>query len=187
MALFFFVRKGAAKRLEPIPSFIISISWCAMSAQPIYLTRERLKEYEDELNALTGKGRADIARKIGEARSHGDLKENGDYDAAKEAQGLMELRINKIQTILSRARSVEASDFPNDKVYILSKVKLKNKKNNATLEYLLVSEEEADFEKNKLAVNSPVGKALMGKSIGEIVNVRVPAGMIEYEILEISR
>lgn len=158
-----------------------------MSSQPIYLTRERLKEYEDELHELTTKGRMEIAQKIAEARSHGDLKENGDYDAAKEAQGLMELRISKIQAILSRARTVNASDFPNDKVYILSKVKLKNKKNNAIIDYILVSEEEADFEKNKLAVNSPIGKALMGKSFGEIVNIRVPAGTIEYEILEISR
>jgi transcription elongation factor GreA len=158
-----------------------------MSSQPIYLTKERLKEYEDELNELTTKGRADIAKKIAEARSHGDLKENGDYDAAKEAQGLMELRISKIQAILARARSVDAMDFPNDKVYILSKVKLKNRKNNAIIEYRLVSEEEADFEKNKLAVNSPVGKALMGKAIGEVAQVKVPAGLIEYEILDISR
>jgi transcription elongation factor GreA len=158
-----------------------------MSSQPIYLTKERLKEYEDELHELTTKGRADIAKKIAEARSHGDLKENGDYDAAKEAQGLMELRISKIQAILARARSVDTMDFPNDKVYILSKVKLKNKKNNAIVEYRLVSEEEADFEKNKLAVNSPVGKALMGKAVGEVAQVKVPAGLIEYEILDISR
>lgn len=156
-------------------------------SQPTYLTKERLKEYEDELSELTTKGRAEVARKIAEARSHGDLKENGDYDAAKEEQGMMELRISKIQNILARARTVDAADFPNDKVYILSKVKVKNKKNNATLDYLLVSEEEADFEKNKLAVNSPVGKALMGKSVGEVAQVKVPAGLIEYEILEISR
>jgi transcription elongation factor GreA len=158
-----------------------------MSAQPIYLTKERLNELETELNELTTKGRAEIARKIAEARSHGDLKENGDYDAAKEEQGLLELRINKIQATLGRARTVEASDYPNDKVYILSKVKLKNKKTNKTIEYLLVSEEEADFEKNKLAINSPVGRALLGKSIGEVAQVKVPAGLTEYEILEISR
>jgi transcription elongation factor GreA len=158
-----------------------------MSAQPIYLTKERLNELETELTELTTKGRAEIARKIAEARSHGDLKENGDYDAAKEEQGLLELRINKIQATLSRARTVEAGDYPNDKVYILSKVKLKNKKTNKTIEYLLVSEEEADFEKNKLAINSPVGRALLGKSVGEVAQVKVPAGITEYEILEISR
>lgn len=158
-----------------------------MSAPAIYLTKERLNELETELTELTTKGRAEIARKIAEARSHGDLKENGDYDAAKEEQGLLELRINKIQTTLSRARTVEAGDYPNDKVYILSKVKLKNKKTNKTMEYLLVSEEEADFEKNKLAINSPVGRALLGKSIGEVAQVKVPAGITEYEILEISR
>ncbi|TAE21117.1 MAG: transcription elongation factor GreA [Candidatus Kapaibacterium sp.] len=158
-----------------------------MGAQPIYLTKERLNELEAELTEMTTKGRAEIARKIGEARSHGDLKENGDYDAAKEEQGLLELKINKIQATLSRARTVEASDYPNDKVYILSKVQLKNKKTNKTLEYLLVSEEEADFEKNKLAINSPVGRALLGKSVGDVAQVKVPAGMTEYEILAISR
>lgn len=158
-----------------------------MSAQPIYLTKERLAELEAELTEMTTKGRAEIARKIGEARSHGDLKENGDYDAAKEEQGMLELRINKIQTTLGRARTIEAGDYPNDKVYILSKVKLKNKKTNKIVEYLLVSEEEADFEKNKLAINSPVGRALLGKSIGETAQVKVPAGLTEYEVLEITR
>lgn len=158
-----------------------------MSAQPIYLTKERLNELEAELTELTTKGRAEIARKIAEARSHGDLKENGDYDAAKEEQGLLELRINKIQATLGRARTVEPGDYPNDKVYILSKVKLKNVKTKKTVEYLLVSEEEADFEKNKLAINSPVGRALLGKSVGEVAQVKVPAGVNEFEILEISR
>ncbi len=158
-----------------------------MSTQPIYLSKERLSELESELNELTTKGRAEIARKIAEARSHGDLKENGDYDAAKEEQGLLELRINKIQATLGRARTVEPGDYPADKVYILAKVKLKNKKNNATLEYMLVSEEEADFEKNKIAVNSPLGRALLGKTVGEIATVKVPAGTTDYEILDIAR
>jgi transcription elongation factor GreA len=158
-----------------------------MSTQPIYLSKGRLQELETELTELTGKGRAEVARKIGEARSHGDLKENGDYDAAKEEQGLLELRINKIQATLGRARTVEPADYPADKIYILAKVKLKNKKNNATLEYLMVSEEEADFENGKLAVNSLVGRALMGKAVGETASVKVPAGLMEYEVLEISR
>lgn len=158
-----------------------------MSTHAIYLSKERLAQLEAELNEMTTKGRGEIARKIAEARSHGDLKENGDYDAAKEEQGLLELRINKIQATLARARTVEPGDYPADKVYILAKVKLKNKKNNAILEYLLVSEEEADFEKNKLAVNSPVGRALMGKAVGDIATVKVPAGVTEYEILEITR
>ncbi|MCU0424506.1 MAG: transcription elongation factor GreA [Candidatus Kapabacteria bacterium] len=158
-----------------------------MSTQPIYLSKERLSELESELNELTTKGRAEIARKIAEARSHGDLKENGDYDAAKEEQGLLELRINKIQATLGRARTVEPGDYPADKVYILAKVKLKNKKNNAMLEYILVSEEEADFEKNKIAVNSPLGRALLGKTVGEIATVKVPAGTTDYEILDIAR
>lgn len=158
-----------------------------MSTQTIYLSKERLAELESELNEMTTKGRAEIARKIGEARSHGDLKENGDYDAAKEEQGMLELRINKIQATLARARLVEPGDYPADKVYILSKVMLKNKKNNVTLEYTMVSEEEADFERNKLAVSSPVGRALMGKTVGDVASVKVPAGVTEYEILAISR
>jgi transcription elongation factor GreA len=158
-----------------------------MATQPIYLSKERLNELESELNELITKGRSEIARKIAEARSHGDLKENGDYDAAKEEQGLLELRISKIQATLARARTVEPGDYPADKIYILAKVKLKNKKNNALLEYLLVSEEEADFEKNKLSINSPVGRALMGKAVGDTVSVKVPAGIMEYEVLEISR
>jgi transcription elongation factor GreA len=186
MALFFFLSQFLSPHLSA-PQINRSIIFNTAMSQPIYLTKERLKEYEDELNEMTTKGRADIARKIAEARSHGDLKENGDYDAAKEEQGLMELRINKIQNILARARSVDSMDFPNDKIYILSKVKVKNKKNNATLEYMMVSEEEADFEKNKLAVNSPVGRALMGKGVGDVAQVKVPAGLMEYEILEISR
>ncbi|MCS6807442.1 MAG: transcription elongation factor GreA [Bacteroidota bacterium] len=158
-----------------------------MSTQPIYLSKERLAELEAELNELVTKGRAEIARKIAEARSHGDLRENSDYDAAKEEQGLLELRISKIQATLSRARTVEPGDYPADKVYILAKVKLKNKKTDTIVEYILVSEEEADFEKNKIAVNSPLGRALLGKAVGDIATVKVPAGVTEYEILAISR
>jgi transcription elongation factor GreA len=193
MALFFLLFLGI---FQPVSHFDRTVflrrfqpdfSHNTMSTQPIYLSKERLSELESELNELTTKGRAEIARKIAEARSHGDLKENGDYDAAKEEQGLLELRINKIQATLGRARTVEPGDYPADKVYILAKVKLKNKKNNAMLEYILVSEEEADFEKNKIAVNSPLGRALLGKTVGEIATVKVPAGTTDYEILDIAR
>lgn len=154
----------------------------------IYFTKERIKELEDELQRLKQVERPAIAEKIAEARSHGDLRENADYDAAKDAQGHLESRIAKIQQMLANSRMIDPSELPDDnKVYILTTVKLKNKKNDSTVEYTLVSSEEADFEQNKLAVTSPIGKALMGKEVGDQVSVRAPAGLIEYEILEIRR
>ena len=153
----------------------------------VYLTRERLVELEKELHDLKLHGRAEMAQKIGEARSHGDLSENAEYDAAKEAQQHLELKIAKIEQTLSRARIIESSDLPNDKVYILSKVKLKDLKTNELVEYTLVSPEEADFERNKISVTSPLGKGLMGKTQGESVKIQVPAGVLQYQIVEIRR
>jgi transcription elongation factor GreA len=153
----------------------------------VYLTRERLVEIEQELKQLKTVGRAEMAQKIAEARGYGDLSENAEYDAAKEAQGLMELKISKLEETLSRARVIEGSDLPNDKVYILSHVKLKDTKTGEVLEYRLVAQEEADFEKNKISVTSPIGKGLIGKTAGETVKIKVPAGFLEYKILEISR
>ncbi len=153
----------------------------------VYLTRERLVELEQDLHDLKIHGRADIAAKISEARSHGDLSENAEYDAAKEAQQHLELRIAKLEQTLSRARIIDSRELPNDKVYILSKVKLKDLKSKETVDYILVSPEEADFEKNKISVTSPLGRGLMGKTEGESVKIPVPAGMLEYKILEINR
>lgn len=153
----------------------------------IYMTKEKIQELEKELHELKTKGRPEIARKIAEARSHGDLSENADYDAAKDEQGLLELKISKISEILSRSQIIKADEFPDDKVYILSKVKIKNLNTNKIIEYTMVSAEEADFEKNKIAVSSPLGKSLMGKSIGEIAELKVPAGTTRFEILEISK
>lgn len=153
----------------------------------VYLTRERLTEMEQELKQLKTAGRAEMAQKIAEARGYGDLSENAEYDAAKEAQGLMELKISKLEETLARARVIEGSDLPNDKVYILSLVKLKDTKTGEVLEYRLVSQEEADFDKNKISVTSPIGKGLIGKTKGEVVKIKVPAGSFEYKILEISR
>jgi transcription elongation factor GreA len=153
----------------------------------VYLTRERLVELEQELHDLKLNGRADMASKIGEARSHGDLSENAEYDAAKEAQQHLELRIAKLEQTLSRARIIDSKELPNDKVYILSKVKLKDLKSKETVDYILVSPEEADFERNKISVTSPLGRGLMGKTEGESVKIPVPAGVLEYKILEINR
>ncbi len=153
----------------------------------VYLTRERLVELEHQLHDLKLNGRADMAQKIGEARSHGDLSENAEYDAAKEAQQHLELRIAKLEHTLSRARIIDSKELPNDKVYILSKVKLRDLKSKETVDYILVSPEEADFEKNKISVTSPLGRGLMGKTEGESVKIPVPAGTLEYKILEIAR
>jgi len=152
-----------------------------------YLTKERVREVEEELYELKVKGRREIAQKIADARSHGDLSENADYDAAKNEQGLLELRISKLEQLLSKAQVIDPSEFPDDKVYILSKVKIKNLKTGDILEYLMVGAEEADFERKKLSVSSPIGKSLMGKKIGEIATAQVPAGKLEFEILGISK
>ena len=153
----------------------------------VYLTRERVVELEHELHELKLHGRAEMAQKISDARSHGDLSENAEYDAAKEAQQHLELRIAKLEQTLSRARIIESKELPNDKVYILSVVKLKDLMTNETVVYTLVSPEEADFEKNKISVTSPLGRGLMGRTKGETLKIPVPAGVLEYKILEISR
>ena len=153
----------------------------------VYLTKEKFLEMENELRDLKINGRAQVANKIAEARGHGDLSENAEYDAAREEQRHLEYKIAKLEETLSKSRIIESKDLPNDKVYILSKVKLKDAKNSKAIEYLLVSPEEADFEANKISVTSPIGKGLIGKKKGDVVEIKVPAGMLKYTILEISR
>mgnify|MGYP001009831103 CR=1 FL=1 len=153
----------------------------------VYMTEDGVRELELEIQDLKGKGRKEAAQKLAEARSHGDLSENAEYDAAKQAQELLEIKISQLEITLSRVEVIKAGDLPSDKVYILSNVKLKNLKNNAIFEYYLVSPAEADFEKKKLSVDSPIGKALMGKSVGDIAEIKAPAGIVKYEIIEISR
>jgi transcription elongation factor GreA len=153
----------------------------------VYLTRERLVALEEELRDLKVKGRKDIAQKIAEARGHGDLSENAEYEAAKEAQEHLEIRISKLEETLSRARIIEGKDLPNDKAYILSKVTVRDMKTKREFKYTLVSPEESNFEENKISVTSPVGKALLGKTKGETVKVAVPAGTQEYKIVDIER
>ncbi|HXX62175.1 MAG TPA: transcription elongation factor GreA [Bacteroidota bacterium] len=155
--------------------------------ETVYLTRERLVEIEHELRDLKVNGRKVIAQKIADARGHGDLSENAEYDAAKEEQQHLELKISKLETTLSRAKIIEARDLPNDKVYILSRVKLKDLKTDEMHEYLLVSPEESNYEENKISVTSPIGKALLGKIKGDLVDITVPAGKLKYQILDISR
>jgi transcription elongation factor GreA len=152
----------------------------------VYLTRERLIELEKELQDLKINGRKEIANKIAEARSHGDLSENAEYDAAKEEQGLFELKISKLENILSRARVIDTSQFIEGEVHILSEVKIKNLKTNKVFNYILVSSEEADFQSGKISVTSPVGQSLMGKKVGDKVKVKAPAGILDFEILQIK-
>jgi transcription elongation factor GreA len=153
----------------------------------VYLTRERLVELEHELRELKTNGRKTMAQKIADARSHGDLSENAEYDAAKEEQQHLELKISKLELTLSRAKIIEAKDLPNDKIYILSRVTVKDVKTGETFEYLLVSPEESNFEANKISVTSPIGKSLLGKTKGETVEIKVPAGLLTYKVLDITR
>jgi transcription elongation factor GreA len=153
----------------------------------VYLTREKLTELEHELREMKTNGRADMAAKIAEARGYGDLSENAEYDAAKEAQQHLELRIAKLEETLSRTQIIDISSLPTDKIYILSLVKIQDQRTKQTLEYRLVAPEEADFEKNKISVTSPIGKGLLGKKKGETVVIKVPAGILEYNIVEIGR
>jgi transcription elongation factor GreA len=153
----------------------------------VYLTRERMLELEEEIRVLKTDKRREIAEKIAEARSYGDLSENAEYDAAKDAQGLLEGRIYKLEQTMSRARIIDTANMPNDKVYILSVVTVLNKATKKKLEYTLVAAEESDIEQRKIATTSPIGKALMGQKVGDVVNAVAPAGTITLEILAIRR
>ncbi|MGA0560376.1 transcription elongation factor GreA [Larkinella sp. VNQ87] len=152
-----------------------------------YYTEEGLTRLKAELNDLKTKGRSDIARQIAEARDKGDLSENAEYDAAKDAQGLLEMKISKMEEILSNARLLDESSIDTSQVSVLSTVKIKNRKNGATVTYTLVSEEEADLKQGKISVGSPIGKGLLGKKVGDTTEIKVPAGTLEFEVLEIGR
>jgi len=152
----------------------------------VYLTKERLVEIEKELKEMKTTGRKRMAEKIATARAHGDLSENAEYDAAKEEQGLFELKISKMEDVLSRARIIDKSQLIKGQVGILSKVKIKNLKTQKSFSYILVSPEEADFQEGKISVTSPVGKGLMGAKVGEKVKVKAPAGLLQFEILSIE-
>ncbi|SFH35620.1 transcription elongation factor GreA [Pontibacter chinhatensis] len=152
-----------------------------------YYTAEGLQKLKDELAELKTKGRAEVARQLAEARDKGDLSENAEYDAAKDAQGHLELKIAKMEEIVGNARLIDESNLDTSKALILSKVKIKNLKNNMVVDYTLVAEEEADLAAGKISVKSPIGKGLLGKSVGDKAEITVPAGKLQFEILEISR
>ena len=152
-----------------------------------YYTAEGLKKLRDELQQLKDVERVKASKAIAEARDKGDLSENAEYDAAKEAQGMLEMRISKLEETLAGARLIDASQLDNSKALVLSNVKIKNQANGMELTYLLVADGEADLASGKISVNSPIGKGLLGKSVGDIAEIQVPSGVIKFEILEIFR
>lgn len=157
-----------------------------MSTKISYYTKEGLEKLKSELNELKSKGRADIARQIAEARDKGDLSENAEYDAAKDAQGHLEARIAQLEGLVGNARLIDESKLDTSSVSILSKVTIKNKKNGASFTYTLVSEEEADLKQSKISTQSPIGKGLLGKKKGDVALIKTPAGEIEFEIVNIA-
>jgi transcription elongation factor GreA len=156
-------------------------------ADVAYYTKEGLERLKEELQYLKTTGRSNISKAIAEARDKGDLSENAEYDAAKEAQGLHEAKVAHLQEVVANARLLDESKLDTSKVLALSKVKIKNMKNGVVMSYQLVSESEADLKSGKISVASPIAKGLLGKKVGEKTEITVPAGKIEFEILEISR
>jgi len=152
-----------------------------------YYTTEGLKKLREELNYLKDVERPKASQAIGEARDKGDLSENAEYDAAKEAQGLLEMKISKMEELLANARLIDESQLDTSKVLVLSTVKLKNLNNGMEMKYTLVAESEADLKSAKISVSSPIGKGLLGKKVGEVAEITVPNGVLKFEILEISR
>jgi transcription elongation factor GreA len=157
-----------------------------MAKQISYYTKEGLEKLTNDLSSLKTKGRSDIAKQIAEARDKGDLSENAEYDAAKDAQGHLEAKIAKLEDLMSYARLVDESKIDTSSVSILSKVTIKNKKNGATVTYMLVSEEEADLKVGKISTQSPIGKGLLGKKVGDSVKIKTPAGEMEFEVVSIG-
>ena len=158
-----------------------------MSAAVSYYTAEGLKKLKEELDYLKSVMRPKASADIAEARDKGDLSENAEYDAAKEAQGLLEMRISKMEELYSNARLIDESQLDLSKALVLSNVKIKNLTNGMEMKYTLVAESEADLKTGKISVTSPIGKGLLGKSVGEIAEINVPNGILKFEILEITR
>jgi transcription elongation factor GreA len=156
-------------------------------ADVAYYTEEGLKKLKDELHHMKTVQRPSISEQIAEARDKGDLSENAEYDAAKEAQGLLEMKISKMEELISKARIIDTDSIDNSKVFILSNVTIKNVANGMTLQYTLVAESEADLKAKKISVESPIGKGLLGKSVGDIADIQTPNGIMKFEIVDISR
>ena len=156
-------------------------------AKVSYVTEEGLAKMKKELEQMINVERPAISRQIAEARDKGDLSENAEYDAAKDAQGMLEARIHKLEEIIRHSRVLDESRVDTSSIQILNRVKLKNLKNNAIVEYVIVSESEANLKEGKIAITTPIGKGLVGKKKGEIAEIQVPVGKMQFQILEISR
>jgi transcription elongation factor GreA len=164
----------------------VQISIFLVMSKVSYYTEEGLQKMKDELHELKTKGRSQASADIAEARDKGDLSENAEYDAAKDAQGLLEMKIAKLENILGNARVIKESDVDTSKVGLLTKVKIKNKKNGMEVTYTMVSEEEANLKEGRISIKSPIGMGLMGKKVGEVALVEAPVGKMEFEVLDIS-
>lgn len=151
-----------------------------------YLTEEGLKKLQEELSHLKSVERPSISRQIAEARDKGDLSENAEYDAAKDAQGLLELKISKMEELVASARLIDESKLDISKVSVLCKVRIRNISNKAEMSYILVAENEADLKSGKISVSSPIGKGLLGKRVGEVADIQTPGGIIKFEVLDIA-
>lgn len=152
-----------------------------------YITEEGLQKLKDELDHLMNVERPSISRQIAEARDKGDLSENAEYEAAKEAQGMLEMKISKLKDTIAISRVIDGSKLDNERIQILNKIKIRNTQNNATMQYTIVSDSEADLKQGKIAVSTPIARGLIGKKVGDKVEIKVPSGVIPFEIIEISR
>lgn len=159
----------------------------SVMSQVTYLTKEGLQKLQKDLEHLRTIERPAISQMIAEARDKGDLSENAEYDAAKEAQGMLEMKIAKLEDAIANARVIDESKIDLDKVQILNKVKIKNAANNTVMEYTIVAESEANLKEGKLSIGTPIAKALLGKKVGEKVEVQIPSGKVTFEIIDISR
>jgi transcription elongation factor GreA len=155
-------------------------------SEVIYVTADGLQKLKEELDQLRNVERPSISRQIADARDKGDLSENAEYAAAKEAQGMLEMKISKMEDIIARSRIIDETRIDTSAVRILHKVKIRNKSSNTTMEYQLVPESEANFKLGKIAISSPIAQGLMGKKVGDIVEIKVPSGTIPFEIMSIS-
>jgi transcription elongation factor GreA len=151
-----------------------------------YITEEGLQKLKDELDQLMNVERPAISKMISEARDKGDLTENAEYEAAKEAQGMLEMKINKLKEAIINCRIIDGSKIDTDRIQIMNRVKIRNTKNNTLMEYTIVSDNEADLKHGKIAVSTPIARGLIGKKVGDVVEIKVPMGIIPFEIIEIS-
>jgi transcription elongation factor GreA len=151
-----------------------------------YITEEGLQKLKDELEYLLNVERPAISKLIAEARDKGDLTENAEYEAAKEAQGMLEMKINRLKEAIANSRVIDGSKIDTERIQIMNRVKIRNTKNNALMEYTIVSDNEADLKKGKIAVSTPIAKGLIGKKVGDIVEIKVPSGIIPFEVVDIS-